>query len=367
VRVKFLQFGDLHMDAPFTSLSDMEGRPSQRRLDLKRALARLMDVAIGEKVDLVLVCGDLYEHGYAGKSTIHYICGQFSRLAGTPVLIIPGNHDPKLPGSYYSEHRWPSNVHILESGDIFELPGANTRVYGGLDSGPADASYINILMYHGTLDMPFDPGAFQPVSSEHVGKMGFDYCALGHFHSRITGGGARGIFYNAGSPEPLGFDEPGDHGAFIAAIEKEPGEKGSIRTEFVSVCARRYLDLTVDVGDCLNNEQAANAIAAQMVASGGTADLFRVTLTGYLPPGVRIDIDEIAERLRDSAFYLKIKDNTQPDYDLETISREKGLRGLFTRKMMERASQAGDDETAALVMKALYYGLEAIDEGKVCI
>jgi hypothetical protein len=43
------------------------------------------------------------------------------------------------------------------------------------------------------------------------------------------------------------------------------------------------------------------------------------------------------------------------------------LRGVFTRKMLERASQAEDEESASMVMKALYYGLEAIDEGKVCI
>jgi DNA repair exonuclease SbcCD nuclease subunit len=367
MKVRLLQFGDLHMDAPFTSLSDMEGRPQQRRLDLKKTLERLVDLAISEKADLVLVCGDLYEHGYTGYSSIHYICGQFARLPGTPVLIIPGNHDPKLPGSYYSDHQWPSNVHILESSDIFEYPAANTRVFGGLDHGPADPSHINILMYHGTVDMPFDPGAFRPIPGRAAEEKGFDYCALGHFHSRITAGGAKGIFYNAGSPEPLGFDEPGDHGAFITEIEKEPGGKESIRAEFVTVCSRHYIDLTVDISGCTDSEQAADLIAREMATQGKSSDLFRITLAGYLPRGVQIAVEEMAGRLRDAAFYLKLKDRTRPDYDLEAISREKGLRGLFTRKMLEKASLAGDDEAASLVMKALYYGLEAIDEGKVCI
>lgn len=367
MKVRFLQFGDLHMDAPFRSLSGMEGRPSQRRLDLKKALARLIDLAISEKADLVLVCGDLYEHGYTGKSSIHYICSQFARLGDTPVLIVPGNHDPKLPGSYYEEHQWPSNVHILGNGDVFEHAGTGTLVHGGPDGGPVDSSRINILMHHGTLDMPFDPDAFQPISGADTAEKGFDYCALGHFHSRITAGGARGIFYNAGSPEPLGFDEPGDHGAFITEIVKGPGGKGSVRAEFVSVCARRYIELSVDVSGCLSSEQAADIVAAEIGRAGRTSDLYRVTLTGRMPPGVRTDTDEIYERLKNAAFYLKITDRTRPDHDLEAISRERGLRGLFTRKMLERASAAGDEETEALVMKALYYGLDAIDEGKVCI
>lgn len=367
MKVKLLQFGDLHMDAPFKSLSDMEGKPSQRRLDLKKTLSRLMDLAVDEKADLVLVCGDLYEHGYTGKSSIHYICDQFARVSGTPVLIIPGNHDPKLPGSYYSEHQWSSNVHILESGDVFEYSPANVRVYGGLVKGPTDPSFINILMHHGTLDMPFASDAFQPISGRQVEEKGFDYCALGHFHSKITAGGERGIFYNAGSPEPLGFDEPGEHGAFITVIEKAPGGKASICAEFRTVCSRRYIDLTVDASGCLNSEQAADLIAAEMKAAGRETDLFRITLSGRLTAGIQMDAEEISVKLEDAAFYLKISDKTQSDYDLESISREKGLRGVFTRKMLERASQAEDEESASMVMKALYYGLEAIDEGKVCI
>ena len=83
MKVKLLQFGDLHMDAPFTSLSDMEGKPSQRRLDLKKTLSRLMNLAVDEKADLVLVCGDLYEHSALKiRSTISAIS-----LPGYPILL----------------------------------------------------------------------------------------------------------------------------------------------------------------------------------------------------------------------------------------------------------------------------------------
>ncbi len=367
MRVKLLQFGDLHIDAPFTSLSDIEGIPSQRRQELRMALARLVDLADSENADLVLVCGDLYEHGYTGKSSIHYICDQFSKISRIPVLIIPGNHDPKLAGSYYTDHEWPSNVHILGSTDVFECGELRARIYGGADHSAVDPAFINILMHHGTLDMPFSTDAFQPISSRKAEEGGFDYCALGHFHSTICGAGAEGIFYNAGSPEPLGFDEEGDHGAFLTEIEKEPGKKASINPKFINICSRRFINMSADIGGSLTNEQAAEIIAAEMGKAGQERDLYRITIVGHIPTGIMIDTGEITRQLANKANYLKIINNTMPDYDLAQLSREHGLRGLFTRKMMEKVSSAVDDESGGMIIQALYYGLEAIDEGKVCI
>ncbi len=366
MRVKLLQFGDLHLDAPFTTLSDMEGKPVKRRQDLKGALSRIIDLALSKNPDLVLVCGDLYEHGYTAKSSVHYICDQFSRIQGIPVLIIPGNHDPFMPGSFYSEHEWPKNVHILGSNDVYKHPSSGARVYGGSACGVTDPSFINILMHHGTLDMPFSAGAFNPISGREIAGQGFDYCALGHFHSRILGAGPGGIFYNAGSPEPLGFDEEGEHGAYLSVIEKKSGNKAIIETKFIKLCSRRAINLAADVSGCLNNEQAAVSAAAEMDKTGSGEDIFRIFLNGRVPSDIRLDVEAVAELLTGKAFYIRVIDNTVPDYDLKQISQEQGLRGLFTRKMLARAAKA-DEEDAKLLMQALYYGLEAIDEGKVCV
>ncbi len=366
MRVRLLQFGDLHLDAPFTSLCDIEGRPHQRRQDLRRTLSGIIDLALRERPDMVLVCGDLYEHAYTAKSTINFVCSQFGRIPDIPVLMIPGNHDPLVPGSFYSGHVWPPNVHILGTCDMLELSSIHTRVYGGAVTATTDPSFINILMHHGTLDMPFSQSAFHPIAGSQIEGQGFDYCALGHFHSRISGPGPGGIFYNAGSPEPLGFDEEGDHGVYLSVIEKESGKRAIIRSDFIKLCSRRAVSLEVNIGGCLSDEQAAGLVEDAVERAGSSEDLFRVVLKGRILSDIRIDAEAVAEQTADKVFYIKIIDETAPDYDLEQISREPGLRGLFTRKMLERAAKA-DQEGAKLVMQALYYGLEAIDEGKVCV
>jgi len=369
VRVKLLQCGDIHIDAPFTSLSDIEGRPEIRRQELKGVLGRIIDLAIAEQADLLLICGDLYEQNYCRKSTIHYICDQFQRIPDIPTVIIPGNHDPLTVDSFYYNWNWPSNVHILDKKDsFFEHPQTGVRVYCALhEKQELDSSRINILAYHGTLDMPFSSDAYNPVESGDIEACGFDYCALGHFHSLFLHAGSDKRIFNAGSPEPLGFDEDGEHGVIIASIAKHPGEESDVQAVFKKTAKRRFIDLQIQGGNCITDEQVAQKAAIAMEEAGSPDDLYRIFIRGYISHDYRIDVANVAGILREKAFYVKVIDQTAPDYDFEKISKEPGLRGVFVRMMLERAENTSVDEEKRLIMKALYYGMEAIDEGRVCI
>jgi exonuclease SbcD len=365
MRIKLIQCGDLHLDTPFSSLSDMDEVPEQRREDLKLAFSRIVEAAQTERADLLLICGDLYEHNYIRKSTIRYVCDQFKRIPEISVLMIPGNHDPAVSGSYYIDFIWPSNVHVLVDGTFYEHPDG-TRVYGDVpETGSLDRSRINILMLHGTLDMPFSKDAFQPVSGPELGAYGFDLCALGHFHTRIDGAGPDKRIYNAGSPEPLGFDEEGEHGVYAVEISKEPDGESKLDADFIKLNRRRFIDIQVRITGCMTNEQVAAQAEEAMGQAGGADDLYRITFSGYPAHNFKIDTGQITELLMTRAFYIRVADQTAPEYDLEQIAEEPGLRGLFVRKMLDRALAATEQEEKALVMQALYYGLEAISEGKV--
>lgn len=368
MRIRLLHCGDIHLDAPFTSLSDAEGRPEQRRQELKQVISRIVELAAEEQVDLLLVCGDLYEHGYVRKSTIQFVSDQFERIQKIPVLIIPGNHDPATADSFYYHFRWPSNVCILrEEKGFYEHAGSGARVYTRLPlSDKLDRSRINILMCHGTLDMPFSTDAYQPLSSKDIEDCGFDYCALGHFHTRMFGAGIQKRIFNAGSPEPLGFDEEGNHGVYLSMIEKVPGEESRIEAEFKVLNLRHFLNLSVQAGGCLSDEQVAIRAKLVLRDAGSSEDLYRIFLQGYITQGFKIDPLRVADLLETEAFFIRVVDQTTPEYDLALISDEPGLRGLFARKMLNRAAAAGEEEKQ-LIMQALYYGLEAIDEGRVCI
>lgn len=362
-RVKLLHCADLHLDAPFTSLSDSTAAET-RRYEIKLAFRKIIAAVKEEAADLLLVAGDLFEHGYVGKSTIQMLSDEFERLGDTQVLIIPGNHDPFVPDSYYSTFTWPVNVHILTAPEQkLDLASSCVSIYGGIPKIGPDRSRINILLLHGTVDMNPDGRAYNPYTSVELDALGMDYVALGHFHNCISGAGSQGRIFNPGSPEPLGFDEEGSHGVFIVEIEKSEGVS-LVNPRFMSINSRAYRNAAVKLNECATDEQAAEK-AVEAFEAGCADDLYRITFQGTTAAGFRLNRNRAAGYLKDRAFYLKVKDDTFPAYDLAGIRNEPGLRGVFTDKMLAKAELAANEEARLLIMQALYYGLEAIDRGEI--
>ena len=363
-RVKLLHCADLHLDAPFTSLSDSTAAAETRRYEIKLAFRKIIALAKEEAVDLLLVAGDLFEHGYVRKSTIHLLSDEFENIMDTQVLIIPGNHDPVVTDSYYSNFTWPANVHIFTAMEQnFDLASSCVSIYGSIPKTVPDRSRVNILLLHGTVDMNPDGRAYNPYASMELDALGMDYTALGHFHNCITGAGSQGRIFNPGSPEPLGFDEEGSHGVFIVEIEKSEGIS-SVNSRFLPINSRSYRNVSVKLDECATDEQAAKK-AEKAFEAGAAADLYCITFQGTTAAGFRLNRNRVAGYLKDRAFYLKVKDDTFPEYDLDGIRNEPGLRGVFTGKMLDRAALAADEEERSLIMQALYYGLEAIDRGEI--
>lgn len=367
--VKLLHCADIHLDMPFTSLGFDRDKSNIRRQELKLVFEKIISLAKEERVDLLLLCGDLYEYGYTGKSTIHFICDGFRKIPEIQVFIIPGNHDPISPNSFYSTTVWPDNVHILTGKNpFFELKTAGVCVYGALpDTYPVDDTKINVLMIHGTLDMNISKNAFNPVSSRELESCGMDYTALGHFHSRFRDAGGLESIFNPGSPEPLGFDEEGEHGVFIATITKDDNSCRQTDVRFIRLNGRSYRNIDISLYCCASDEQAACRAAEGIAAAGGMENLYSIVLKGTAERGFSINTGRVAAYLKDKAFFIKVRDETVPDYDFNEITAEPGLRGLFARKMLERAKTAVNDEEKQLVMQALYYGMEAIDRREICI
>ena len=60
--MRLLHAADLHLDSPMRGLAAYDGAPVEDlRLATRVALANLVDVAIEERVDLVVLAGDLFD------------------------------------------------------------------------------------------------------------------------------------------------------------------------------------------------------------------------------------------------------------------------------------------------------------------
>ncbi|HOM02649.1 MAG TPA: DNA repair exonuclease [Acetivibrio sp.] len=376
--LKFLHFSDIHLDAPFGSLGSELLAAEKRRQDLLEVFDRIIDIAKMEAVDIILVSGDLYEHEHVRKSTIHYINKKFGEIPAIKVFIVPGNHDPYISNSFYRNFEWSENVHILSADrpKVF-LKEHNACVYGAGFSNfhqeksliegmePADPKHINILLIHGTVDLNFKKNRYNPMTSSELSLLGMDYIALGHFHNTLWGIGKDGKIYNPGSPEPLGFDEEGEHGIFIGRIDFVSEREKKLYVKFEKTCKRQYKSLEIKSDFFESDDQIIDMILREAVKNENRDDLVHITLRGYTAPGYRINAANIANAIKDSFFYAVVSDETVNQYNYEELVNEPGIKGLFVRKMFSLINKAESAREKHLLMKSMQYGIEALEQGKV--
>src|SRR5215211_589193 len=89
---RLLHMADVHLGARHDDLGPAASAQRERQFE---AFKRAIDLALAEKVDLVLVCGDLFDSNTQPKRSVERAAAEFSRLAERhiPVVLIPGTHD----------------------------------------------------------------------------------------------------------------------------------------------------------------------------------------------------------------------------------------------------------------------------------
>ena len=82
----------------------------------RETLSRIVDLCLDERVDALLVAGDLFDNDTLKFSTEHYIVDEFRRAiaAGVTVIAATGNHDPGRAADRAARIAWPAGFHLLK-------------------------------------------------------------------------------------------------------------------------------------------------------------------------------------------------------------------------------------------------------------
>jgi len=89
-----------------------------------------------------------------------------------------------------------------------------------------------------------------------------------------------------------------------------------------------------------------------------------VILEGALDASFTPDCVAITLRLQNELYFIKIKDETHLAVNFEELAKENSLKGIFTRKMLEKLNQSlsGNREQEVIqIRRALYIGIKAFD------
>lgn len=359
-QIKILHCADLHFDTPFKELTKEISQNSKE--ELLQVFKNIIDLTINEKVQVLLIAGDVFDNLTVNKNTLFFISNQLKRIENVRVFISPGNHDPYTKNSYYNQFHWNENVKIFTSKiEKIEYEDANIYGYGfddfycknsGIENIQIEnKNKLNILVIHGTLDGgAIENSEYNPLSKKILKEKGFDYVALGHIHKLDYNQEENQNVVYPGSTVSLGFDELGKHGMIVGELEKE-----KIDLQFVPLDETEFKLYELDVTEIISKEELIEKINELEFEKN---DLIEIILVGKR--NFEIDRYELYKLISNDKI-IKIKNKTKINYDLEKIANETTLKGLFAKEMLQKLNNENiSNEEKEIIEKAVEIGMEAL-------
>ncbi|WP_163192503.1 metallophosphoesterase family protein [Clostridium thermarum] len=380
-KVKLIHCSDFHLDTPFMEYP--KAMAEKRKEDIRETFLQIMKLADNEKVDIILISGDVFDNSTVTYETITSMKRAFEQIPDIKIFICPGNHDPYTAKSYYNIIPWPTNVHIFKDKlEKVHIEDLNLTVYGcGFGSSyerigmlkdffVEDKEKINIMVLHG--EVVSGSSVYNPITEDMISKSGLDYLALGHVHS-FSGINRCGDTYwsYSGCPEGRGFDELGPKGIVIGEIGK-----GYTDLSFKETCKRRIEVLRVNISECENYEDISLKIDERLglhkreTDIGRTyeklnKDIYKIILEGTVDRNFSINLEVLNDKLKNLFYYVKILDRTETKIDYEELAKEYNIKGVFVRKMLDRISAAEDKDEIRRLRLSLKMGLDALEYREV--
>ena len=217
--------------------------------------------------------------------------------------------------------------------------------------------FINIMLMH--CDLAASGSIYNPISAENIASSGADYFALGHIHKRTSVEKVGNTFVSyPGCPEGQGFDEIGTKGVYMGEIEKE-----KLDLSFIPCGKRTHIVKKIDMSSVENNEEAFNTIISLLEKEYGeifSENLYKLILIGTPEEPSLIDTALLLSKLKEKVYFVKIRNKMRKKTDPYLLAKEPSLKGIFVRKMLERAENA-DPKTQQEILEAMYLGLEAFE------
>jgi exonuclease SbcD len=299
--LRFLHFADLHLGVETYGRLDPQSGLNSRAQDFIKCLTFVVDLALSERLDLVLFAGDAYKTCDPDPTHQREFAQQLRRLrrAGVPVVLVVGNHDTpaafgrataldifsaleledthviRRPQLLRVETRggplqlaglpWPTRHSLRALDEYKDLPQEklNQQIQGICGTQIAefgralDPSLPAVFTAHVAAAEATYSGSERtavigqdPVLlTSTLANPAFDYVALGHVHKHqdLHAHAPPSVVY-AGSIERLNFGEERDpKGCCLVCIDSLPAGGRRTTWEFVPTPARTFLTIEADL------------------------------------------------------------------------------------------------------------------------
>jgi len=290
--IRFIHTADIHLGKTYRNSPG----EAERYEDFFRCLSRIVKDALSDKVDFLLICGDLFHTGQILPRTFAKTIETLQPLkeAGIPCIAIEGNHDwihRRNNISWMAALSEMGYIHLLRPdrtedggysfnpfdeetgmGGHIEIGGLN--IYGLGYIGAQAGSHVericnaittenNLLLFHVGIwkYSPVEIGNMKIEEAHPLAKK-FGYVALGHGHKPYVIETPEGMpyAYNPGSPERVNFgEEKYDKGYYFVTVED-----GKFSPEFRSTNPRPMLVEVINLGGAEDADSALSRFRKQV-------------------------------------------------------------------------------------------------------
>jgi DNA repair exonuclease SbcCD nuclease subunit len=369
--LKILHTADIHLGAKFSGLGN---KGASQREQLIVTFKNVIATAVSEKVDIVLIAGDLFDSNQQAQRNIDLVMEQFNLLGSNniPICLIPGTHDSLDSSSIYRkvdfEGKCPNlKIFTDENMSCKEYPSLDLTVYGkpnlsnrssvsplkGLRR--STSSKFHIGMAHGSLYIPDKIAEDDHVFRlEEVKTAGMDYLALGHWH-RVYRCPTESPAWYPGPPEWIpGQTEKGEvlmvSISVAGEVEVEPKKLGLLDYDEVEIDMNEIQDL---------------AMLKSRISERASQNLIRkVTLKGLRDVEFIVNPEELESELGEKLFHLGVMDKSHPKSRDITEGEERLIANRFIR-LMKGQIEGLEGEEKDIAENALQYGMALLDGKEV--
>lgn len=357
--LRIIHTADVHLGARHDDLGEQASAQRERQF---AAFTAAVDLALAEKVDLFLIAGDLFDSNVQPRRSVERVAAQLKRLADSKIrtVIIPGTHDAYDRSSIYRAYDLKAlagslpdddlitilspdrpNVHltacdVVVHGPVFatkKAPYSPLRDLAG-QAGDPPATW-RVGMVHGSIAIPGKTERDDVViTTDEIAATGFDYLALGHWHSAQQSR-AGGVTYGyAGAPEAVALDQDRAGKVLLVELEEIAGRR-SVTVQERQVGATRFEKIQLDAA----NISSQPALIEMLARKADPNLVLDARVVGVRPDELDLHLDEIEAALAGSFLKVRVRDVSLPALTEGALPSPDTIVGAFIRDLEARIAE----------------------------
>ncbi|QGV04904.1 metallophosphoesterase family protein [Lactobacillus acetotolerans] len=316
--MKFIHFADAHLDSPFRGLSFLPSKTFKQIYQAAdESLTKIIDLALDEQVDLVLIAGDTFDNNKPSPRSQLFFAREIKRLtdAKIQVVMIFGNHDHMnlddllvTPSPYFkllgASEKVESASFETKNGFSYVVNGFsylnNHIVDDKLTNFPVKGdSYTFGLMHAQEKTTQASQNVYAPFDVNEMKDLGYDYFALGHIHLRQSLSKNPWIVY-PGNIQGRHINEMGPKGCYLGQVDEQTGQTAITFKETGPIV---WQEISIE----LNSPVTKTDLQTKIL--GNLSDINQTTYFSIHLVGAQYLDDDERELVQDRDFWQSISAN----------------------------------------------------------